>query len=77
MRVELRIEAREDLAEGAEFYDRQRPGLGDYFIESILADLEAIQSLGSTREFMKSSLGFIGSLPLGSHSRSTTSSLAH
>ncbi len=47
MRVELRVEAREDLAEGAAFYDRQRPGLGDYFIESIFADLEALQSLGS------------------------------
>jgi len=47
MRVELRIEAREDLAEGAAFYDRQRSGLGDYFIESIFTDLEALESLGS------------------------------
>ena len=78
MRVELRTEAREDLAEGAAFYDRQRPGLGDYFIESIFADLEALESLWpragiSTSRLWGSSEACL-SLPI---SRSTTLSLAH
>jgi plasmid stabilization system protein ParE len=58
MRVELRTEAREDLAEGAAFYDRQRPGLGDYFIESIFADLEALESLGAHAEIHEVVFGF-------------------
>jgi hypothetical protein len=33
MHVELRVEARHDLLEGAWFYEQQRAGLGDYFTE--------------------------------------------
>ena len=43
MRSELRVEAREDLAEAAEFYDRQRSGLGDYFVDCIFADLKGLE----------------------------------
>lgn len=38
MRVELRDEAREDLADAAYFYERQSSGLGDYFIDSLRDD---------------------------------------
>jgi hypothetical protein len=31
MHVELRVEARHDLLQGALFYEQQREGLGDYF----------------------------------------------
>ena len=35
MHVELRVEARDDLADAAAFYDGQRDGLGDYFAASL------------------------------------------
>ncbi len=44
MRVELRDEAREDLADGAWFYDRQKEGLGDYFIDCVASDLAKLES---------------------------------
>lgn len=50
MRVELRDEAREDLADAAYFYDRQSPGLGDYFIGSLRDDLTALETQGGIHE---------------------------
>ena len=44
MRVELRVEARHDLLEGASFYDLQREGLGDYFTDRLFEDLERLES---------------------------------
>ena len=44
MRVELRDEAREDLAKGAWFYERQSTGLGDYFLDSLRTDLKGLES---------------------------------
>jgi len=42
MRVELRVEARQDLVDGASFYDRQRKGLGNHFIDSLFEDLDRL-----------------------------------
>ena len=42
MRIELRIEARHDLAAGANFYDQQRAGLGDYFLDCLFEDLDRL-----------------------------------
>ena len=44
MRVELRVEAREDLTNAAAFYEDQQEGLGDYFIDCLFADLESPES---------------------------------
>jgi plasmid stabilization system protein ParE len=44
MRVELRVEARRDLTAAAEFYDRQREKLGDYFLDCLFSDLEKLKS---------------------------------
>ncbi len=44
MRVELRVEARHDLAEGALFYEQQREGLGDYFLDGLFEDLDRLES---------------------------------
>ena len=44
MRVELRVEAHEDLANAAAFYEDQQEGLGDYFIGCPFADLESLES---------------------------------
>lgn len=42
MRVELRVEARHDLLEGAWFYEQQREGLGDDFTDCLFEDLERL-----------------------------------
>jgi hypothetical protein len=43
MRVELRVEARNDLIESAAFYESQRLGLGDYFIDCLFLDLRSLE----------------------------------
>ena len=72
MRSELRVEAREDLAEAAEFYDRRRSGLGDYFVACIFADLKALECWDYKRGFTKRYLGFIANLQPVVRSQFTT-----
>ena len=43
MRVQILDTAEEDLVEGYWFYERQQPGLGAYFRNSIYADLHALE----------------------------------
>ena len=43
MRVELRVEARNDIYHAAEFYDDQCEGLGDEFVETIFSDLVTLE----------------------------------
>lgn len=38
-------EAAGDIEEGRNFYDLQEPGVGDYFVQCILADLELLGRL--------------------------------
>jgi hypothetical protein len=35
--------ARDDLAHGFDFYERQQKGLGDYFLESLFSDIESLR----------------------------------
>jgi hypothetical protein len=42
VRIEILPEAREDLIAGFRFYEHQAPGLGGYFRESILSDVDAL-----------------------------------
>lgn len=37
-------EVANDLADGRAFYDRLQPGVGDYFWESLLNDIESLQT---------------------------------
>ena len=46
MRIEILPEARDDLIAGFRFYERQAPGLGKYFRESILTDVDALAAHG-------------------------------
>ncbi len=46
MRIEILPEARDDLIVGFRFYERQAPGLGSYFRESILGDIDALAVYG-------------------------------
>jgi hypothetical protein len=43
-------EARDDLIAGFRFYERQASGLGKYFRESILKDVDALASHGGVHE---------------------------
>ena len=52
MRVELRVEARLDLTVGSGFYERQREGLGDYFLDCLFADLETLESQAGIHEIV-------------------------
>ncbi|MDA1052695.1 MAG: hypothetical protein O3C40_19745 [Planctomycetota bacterium] len=55
MRVELRDEARQDLADAAWFYERQKSGLGDHFIDCVAADLGTLESQCGIHEVALSS----------------------
>ena len=35
--------AKEDLAEGFAFYEKQEPGLGSYFLESLFSDIDSLR----------------------------------
>lgn len=43
MKIEILPPARFDLIDGYWFYEEQETGLGDYFIESIFADIESLR----------------------------------
>lgn len=41
--IELGHSAEHDLAHGIKFYERQEVGLGSYFLDSLIADIESLQ----------------------------------
>ena len=43
MRIVILRSAIEDLARGRDFYDQQGEGLGDYFEESLTADIDSLR----------------------------------
>ncbi len=43
MRVVILRSAMEDLARASDFYDRQGEGLGDYFMETLSADIDSLR----------------------------------
>ena len=42
MRIQVLEEAEEDLRDGREFYERQKPGVGDYFAAALAADIRDV-----------------------------------
>ena len=42
MKVRILRPALEDLAVGREFYDRQQKGIGDYFFDSLFAEIDSL-----------------------------------
>jgi plasmid stabilization system protein ParE len=46
MRVRLLTSALNDLASGRAFYDKQGEGLGDYFFDSVFADIDSLVLYG-------------------------------
>lgn len=44
MQVRIARSAETDLLEGYAFYERQQAGVGDYFLDSLFADIDALTS---------------------------------
>jgi hypothetical protein len=42
MRIEILDEAQQDLTDGFRFYENQRAGLGDYFLDSLFSDVDSL-----------------------------------
>ena len=42
MRIQILDGAEDDLEDGREFYDRQEPGVGDYFAVALAADIDSL-----------------------------------
>jgi len=42
MKVQVLRSAMEDLAAGRKFYDRQEAGVGDYFFDSLFAEIDSL-----------------------------------
>ena len=43
MKIIVRPSARDDLSDGFDFYERQGEGLGNYFVESLLSDIDSLR----------------------------------
>lgn len=48
MKIRVLDEAQQDLQESAEFYHRQKAGLGVYYLDSLLADIESLRYYAGT-----------------------------
>ena len=42
MKPRVLASAFHDLADGRDFYERQGPGLGDYFLDSLFSDIDSL-----------------------------------
>jgi hypothetical protein len=40
--IVLLVEATEDIKQARDFYDEQQPGIGDYCVDSLMADIESL-----------------------------------
>ncbi len=43
MRIQILEDAQQDILDGFYFYESQEKGLGDYFLDSIFADIDSLQ----------------------------------
>jgi len=50
MIIEIRDQARDDLQLGFRFYEGQSPGLGQYFLDCIFADIDSLVGLAGIHE---------------------------
>ncbi len=50
MRVRILSSALDNLATGRKFYDRQAEGIGDYFFDSLFADIDSLSLFGGIHQ---------------------------
>ena len=43
MSIEIHDNARQDLIGGFQFYEKQEPGLGNYFLDCLFSDIDSLQ----------------------------------
>ena len=43
MKIVILPSARDDLADGSQFYENQEAGLGNYFLESLFSDIDSLK----------------------------------
>ena len=67
MNVVILKDAAEDLESGAQFYESCSTGVGDYFLDSILSDLDSLLLFAG---IIQSTLNSIGCCRSDSHSAS-------
>ncbi|MEX2213297.1 MAG: type II toxin-antitoxin system RelE/ParE family toxin [Phycisphaeraceae bacterium] len=46
MKIIILDDAEQDLIDGFHFYERQERGLGDYFLDSVMSDIDSLQLFG-------------------------------
>ena len=71
MIVDISSDAEEDLIDGYWFYERQSPGLGDYFRSCLIADIESLAYYGGIHAI---EYGFTGRFQSDFRFASTTAS---
>jgi hypothetical protein len=64
VRIEILPEAQDDLLAGFRFYEAQARGLGSYFRESILEDVDSLAVRGGVHEGFRVSLQSKQAFPL-------------
>lgn len=50
MKIELLADAEADLLRGFRFYESQEPGVGDYFLDSLFADIDSLHLYAGVHE---------------------------
>ena len=50
MKIRILHDAELDLLDGYSFYEMQSPGLGDYFLDSLFADIDSLLLFASSHE---------------------------
>ncbi|MBN2108579.1 MAG: type II toxin-antitoxin system RelE/ParE family toxin [Deltaproteobacteria bacterium] len=52
MRVKLLEAAEKDIEEGYRFYEKQAPGLGSYFLDSLFSDIDSLAYYGGIHQII-------------------------
>lgn len=50
MKIEILEAAQRDLLSGYAFYERQSPGLGSYYLDSVFADIDSLRLYAGVHE---------------------------
>jgi hypothetical protein len=53
VRIRILDSATQDLIDGAHFYERQEQGLGEYFLDSLYADIDSLVLNAGIREWKR------------------------
>jgi hypothetical protein len=72
MRILILPSARDDLADGFAFYERQEAGLGNYFLESLFSDIESLRLYAGIHPKQFGSSAPVQAFPLRRLLRSTS-----